>query len=212
MTIGRLHVITDVTLQDRFGHAELALLATAGGADVVQFREKRPWSGSLRLSTAREMRERTAGSPTRLIINDHLDVAAACGADGVHLGRHDADPEAARARLGRGIIVGATANRLDEAVGLGARPVDYLGVGPVYRTRSKANLAPRLGIEGLRRIVAACGRPVIAIGGIDEERIAEVLETGAHGVAVLQTFVVAADPAAAVARLREALDCLGADA
>ncbi len=204
--VGRLHVITDETLQSRFTHVELARLAAEGGADVVQFREKRPRSARQRIAVARSMRRVLDGTAARLVVNDHVDVALGAGVSAVHLGPEDPEPEAARRALGPWCTVGATANDYDAAVRLAPR-VDYLGVGPVFSTRSKERPAPALGLEGLARIAAAVAPvPVIAIGGITVSRVAQVLQTGAHGVAVLSAFVGAADPRAAVLALREAVE------
>ncbi len=204
--LGRLHVITDETLQARFSHVELARLAAAGGADVVQFREKRPWTTRALVRAAAALRDVLAGTGTALVIDDRVDVAAAVGVAAVHLGRDDLDVACARRLLGPGAIIGGTANSLEEAQRVAGLDVDYLGVGPVFGTASKANPAPALGLEGLRAIVAAVGKPVIAIGSITAERIPAVLDAGAHGVAVLSAVVGHEDPAGAARRLRRAID------
>jgi thiamine-phosphate pyrophosphorylase len=103
------------------------------------------------------------------------------------------------------VLIGGTANSLGEAREVWQRPIDYLGVGPVYGTRSKANPAPVLGIEQLRAIVSECPVPVIAIGSITVTRIAEVLDTGAYGVAVLSAITCVADPEAAAREFVEAI-------
>ena len=204
--IGDLHVITDATLQNRYTHAELARQVARGGASVVQFREKRPWTTRELVATAVSVRAALAGTGTALVVNDRADVAAAARAAGLHLGRHDLDPAAARRLLGTECLLGGTANSLEEAVRVGATDVDYLGVGPVFGTRSKADPAPALGLDGLRRIVAAVAKPVIAIGTLTAERVPEVMDTGVHGVAVLSAVVCDADPEAAARRFRAALD------
>jgi len=210
-TVGRLHVLTDVTLQGRYDHVELARLALAGGADVLQYRDKRTLARSERLRTARDLNELAIARGARLIVNDHVDVAAEVGAAGVHLGPSDADLATARLRLGGTPLIGATANDLAGARSVATAPIDYLGVGPVFGTRSKRDPAPALGLDGLREIVEAVALPVIAIGSISADRLAAVLATGAHGVAVLSAFVHAPDPASAVRELRLALDaCCGA--
>ena len=142
----------------------------------------------------------------QLIVDDRVDVAVAAGAEGVHVGRHDLSAAVARQLLGSKRIVGGTANGLDEARRCFGLPLDYLGVGPVFGTRSKANAPPPLGLPALARIAAECPFPVIAIGGITPERVAPVLECGAWGVAVLSAVVCADDPGAAVARFRAAID------
>jgi thiamine-phosphate pyrophosphorylase len=205
--LGDLHVITDETLQDRFSHAELAARVAEGGGAVVQFREKRPRTTQELVEAARRIREALADSRTSLVVNDRADVAAAVEAEGLHLGQHDLEPAVARELLGPHVVIGGTANNLAEAIAVAARgEIDYLGVGPVFGTRSKARPAPALGVEGLRRIVEAVEKPVIAIGAITAERVAEVLDAGAHGVAVLSAVVCARDPAHEAARFREAMN------
>jgi thiamine-phosphate pyrophosphorylase len=202
---GRLHVITDESMQSRFTHLELGALAGAAGADVVQFREKRAWSTRDLLRTARALREKLSAGNTRLIVNDRTDVAAAAEADGVHLGKEDLEPAWARRLLGEGAMIGATANNIGRACVVARPPVDYVGVGPVFGTRSKADPAPMLGIERLRQIVEAVRLPVIAIGGITTDRVEEVLSTGAYGVAVLSAVSDAKDPGEEVARFAGAI-------
>lgn len=205
-SIPRLHVITDETVQQRYAHAQLAALAARGGADAVQLREKRPWTARALVEAARACLSACAAYGALLVIDDRADVARAVGAPALHLGRDDLDVATARAILGAGAVIGGTANSYAEAARVWASGVDYIGVGPVYGTRSKANPAPELGLATLARICADAPVPVIAIGGISAERIAEVMAAGAHGVAVLSAVVLAADPEAETARCRSALD------
>lgn len=204
--IGDLHVITDSVRQQRFEVVELARLAARGGARIVQFRDKAPRTTRELVAVAGAIRAVLAGTGARLVVNDRVDVAAAVGAAGVHLGRHDLDPAVARELLGPAAIIGGTANSLEEALRVAAGPVDYLGVGPVFGTRSKADPAPTLGVDGFARIVAAVSKPVIAIGTITVERVDEVMAAGAAGVAVLSAVVCAADPEAVARDFRRALD------
>ena len=139
------------------------------------------------------------------IIDDRADVTAAAGAQGLHLGKDDLAPVVARRLLGPDILIGGTANSLAEAREVWQRPIDYLGVGPVYGTQSKANPAPVLGIEQLRAIAQECPVPVIAIGSITAERVAEVLDAGAHGVAVISAITCAPDPEAAAREFADAI-------
>ena len=203
--IGRLHVLTDEVLQQRFTHAELAHLAADGGADVVQYRDKRDIPSRERLLLVRQLR-RSLPVGVQLVVDDHVDVALAAGADGVHLGRHDMEPVEARRRLGSRVLIGGTANSFDEACQCFTLPLDYIGAGPVFGTRSKSNAPPALGLETLARIVRASPVPVIAIGGITPDNLDAVVEAGVHGVAVLSGIVAAADPAAATARYQAALE------
>ncbi|NIM64275.1 MAG: thiamine phosphate synthase, partial [Acidobacteria bacterium] len=175
--------------------------------DTVQYREKRALPRHVR--RAMGLRITAAIGASRCIVNDDVDVARAIGARGVHLGPQDRSPQEVRQLWPEVRCIGATANNLERAIHAVSQGVDYLGVGPVYPTSSKARPAPVLGLEGLRRIVAAVDCPVIAIGGIDSRNVGEVLATGAWGVAVLSCVVAAADPRAAAARMRERIDrCL----
>ncbi len=192
--IPRLHVITDETLQTRFSHGELARLALAGGADCVQFREKRPLTTVELVEAARPVVEACRAAGATAVIDDRADVALALDAVAVHLGRHDLDAATARRILGAAAIIGGTANSYNEAARVWKTDVDYLGVGPVFGTRSKAEPAPRMGLETLTRIATHSPKPVIAIGGIEPQHIGDILRTGAHGVAVLSCVVAADSP------------------
>lgn len=203
--IPRLQVITDETIQSRFTHAELAALAVEGGADAVQLREKRQWTTRELLDAAAASLVHCRKQDALLIVDDRADVALSVGAGAVHLGRNDLDIATARSILGPEVVIGGTANDFDEAAQVWRKDVDYIGVGPIYGTKSKANPAPDMGLENLARICAASPVPVIAIGSITAARIPEVMAAGAHGVAVLSAVVAAEDPRAATRACREAL-------
>jgi thiamine-phosphate pyrophosphorylase len=204
--LGRLHVITDESRPTRFSHSDLARLAVAGGADVVQFREKRERSTAELVALARTVSERCRERGAACIVNDRADVALEAGARGVHVGRADLAPGEARRLLGAGAIIGATVHDLEELRSLATAPIDYLGVGPVFGTSSKRTGLPPLGLDGLGRIARAAGLPVIAIGNITPERVAAVLAAGAYGVAVLAGVCLAGDPQAAAARYRDEIE------
>ncbi len=203
--LGRLHVLTDEVLQSRWSHLDLARLAADGGADVVQYRDKRSLPADQRVLVARALR-RALPVGVQLVVNDHAEVALAVGADGVHLGRDDLSPDRARRLLGPRFLIGGTANSLEEARRSFALNLDYLGVGPVFGTRSKAQAPPALGLEALGRIAGESPLPVIAIGGITPENLEAVLEAGAWGVAVLSGVTCSDEPLAATARYRAALE------
>jgi thiamine-phosphate pyrophosphorylase len=209
MPIGRLHVLTDIHLQQRFSHAELARLACAGGADVIQFRQK---EGTVRerLAMLLDVAAVCKESGVQLIVDDHLDLALAVGADGVHLGQQDLPVETARAIVDRlsgpTRLIGATCTTTEQARIAENSGADYIGFGPVFPTTSKANPASVKGLEGLAEVCAAVSIPVIAIGGITMERVRSVLEAGAHGVAVMSAVVSAGQPERAAALFREEID------
>ncbi len=196
--IGRLHVITDEVLQTRFSHVELAAAAAAGGADVIQYREKRPTSTNELIRVCALMSVACREHGATILIDDRVDVAAAVGATAVHLGRDDLPPDVARRILGPDAIIGGTANSVEEAVKVAEQPIDYLGVGPVFGTTSKGDrAAPMLGLERFAKVCAAVDLPVIGIGSITVDRVADVLAAGAFGVAVLSAVVCQDDPQAA---------------
>jgi thiamine-phosphate pyrophosphorylase len=125
----------------------------------------------------------------KIIINDHVNVAKAIRADGVHLGKSDMDPLEARSILGKGVIIGGTANTFEDIKSLAAKGVDYIGLGPFRFTATKENLSPVLGLEGYQEIIAACKKenihqPIIAIGGITVEDVKQLIHTGVYGIAV----------------------------
>lgn len=190
----RLHVITDESIQNRRSHLQLARLALEGGADAVQFREKRKATTRDLVATAREIHSLCVAHGALAIVNDRVDVALAAGCTAVHVGGDDLDPEDVRRLAGDEFLVGGTANSLEEAKSVWHKPVDYLGVGPVFGTRSKANPAPLMGITEFSRICSACPKPVIAIGGISTDRIVDVLHAGAYGIAVISSIVCADSP------------------
>jgi thiamine-phosphate pyrophosphorylase len=202
-----LHVVTDDELLARPGFADVATaLAADGGARLaIHVRGPHTDGGALhRLPGALVEPVRACGA--LLVVNDRVDVALAAGVDAVHLGRDDLPAGLARQLLGPDALLGATANSLEEARRADGLPVDYLGVGPVYGTRSKENPAPELGLDGLRAIVAGVRKPVLAIGNITAERVAEVLDAGAAGVAVLSAVTRDPDPERATMRIRKAID------
>ena len=202
--IGRLHVITTETLQTQYSHADIARLAARGGADVVQFREKRNQNTQTQLQSIEKMAQALQETRCRLIVNDRSDLARAAHA-GLHIGPNDIPPHIARAILGPEAVIGATANNLEMLAKLADAPIDYVGVGPVFGTHSKDNPSPTLEIEGLRAMANKSPFPVIAIGSIAAHQVAEVLGAGAHGVAVISGVVLQNDPEQAARDYRNAI-------
>ncbi len=182
--------------------------AVRGGATLVQLRGK-AWTDRQFLSVAGRALKllRPAGIP--LIINDRADIARAAGAAGVHLGQTDLPAAAAREILGRHAIIGVSAVTSRDAREAGAAGADYLGVGPVFLTRSKDDAGVPLGLGGMQRIRRATKLPVLAIGGIDAENAAAVVGAGADGVAVISAITAAADPEGEAARIIEAIGPTG---
>ena len=178
--------------------------ALEGGIDVVQLRDKGQ-SARERYQTGRRLREQTNTAGVPLVVNDRIDLARAIEADGVHLGQSDLPVEVAREQLGASAIVGVSASTVAEATAAEAAGADYLGVGAVYGTTSKAvpDEENGIGTERIEAIARAVDIPVIGIGGIDATNAAAVVDAGATGVAVISAITAADDPRAATATLRE---------
>lgn len=203
--IGRLHIITDIVVQHRFSHEELAAMAVAGGADTIQFRQK---SGSTKemIQTACRIREICRKAGVIFLVNDRLDWTLACRPDGIHLGQEDFPIPLARQILGNEAIIGGSAGDLDEAHKCLNEGADYIGFGPIFPTSSKEDAGPAAGLEPLRRVVREISLPIIAIGGVTEENLPQILETGVHGIAVISAVCCQEDPQKAAARLHRLIE------
>ena len=206
--LGRLHVLTDFHFQQRWTHAQLAALAVRGGADVVQFRQKAGTTRDRLANLAPTVRACRDGGALCLV-DDHLDLALAAGADGVHLGALDLPIGRARAiadAARQPVVIGATATTAQAAQRAEGEGADYVGFGPVFPTGSKASPASVKGLAGLERACRAVSIPVIAIAGVTAQRVAPCLDAGAWGVAVMTAVSTAPDPAGATAAFRRAID------
>jgi thiamine-phosphate pyrophosphorylase len=197
-----LYVITDETIAAGRTHAEIARLACAGGADAIQLRDK--YCGTMALScTGRLIRGITQKTGTLFIVNDRLDVALACGADGVHLGQEDMQVDVARQLAPRPFVIGISVGNVAEGVAAEKAGADYVALGPVFSTTSKDDAGPALGLSALREIRAAVSIPVIAIGGIGRENVGAVIGAGADGVAVISAVAGQPDITAAARDLKD---------
>ena len=195
----RLIAITDDLRDGRSGLVARAAAAVSGGATMVQVR--------LKDVEARELVEVTRALVTALavpvVVNDRMDVALAAGAAGVHLGADDLPPAAARAIAPEGFIIGSSLGMDSELAD--ARCADYVGIGPVYSTDSKADAGADIGVARFARLATQCARPAVAIGGVTAANVAAVVAVGASGVAVIRAVLSSADPGAAARALRTAM-------
>ena len=199
-----LYPIVDVAaLGERAVGSAVAALA-AGGAKVVQFRAK-GLSDRRFLDLAAEALAAAHAGGAALIVNDRPDVALILGADGVHLGQDDLDPRAVRPLLPPGALLGVSTHNLEQVERAAGAPVDYLAIGPVFPTRSKAAPDPVVGLEMVRKARALVTGSLVAIGGITEENARSVVDAGADGVAVISALLSQADLAAAGRRFAAAL-------
>lgn len=182
----------------RYDFVEGALLALKGGCRWIQLRMKGAEENEI-VRVASILRPICKQYGATLIIDDCVFAVKRCMADGVHLGKNDMDPEAARCILGEGAIIGGTANTFDDVSILYQKGVDYIGLGPFRFTTTKKNLSPVLGIEGYKKIVKQCkgagiNLPIVAIGGITKNDIHHLMETGIAGIAISSGILSSNDP------------------
>lgn len=178
--------------------------AVEGGATLIQLRGKM-WSTREFLEAGIKVRKMLEAINVPLIINDRVDIALACEADGVHLGQDDLPLPCARKILGKSRLIGISINTPEEAREAEKEGADYVGVGPVFATSSKKDLEPFLGLDGLQKIRAIARIPILAIGGITVGNAADVISAGADGVAVISAIAAAHNPKKAATELIESI-------
>ncbi len=197
-----LYLVTDRGLSKGRSTSEIVQAAVHGGVTCVQLREKncsaREFIGEA-LSVQAFLKERRIP----LIINDRLDIAQAVQADGVHLGQSDMPLKMARAIVKDSMLIGISAESLQDAVEAERDGADYIGVSPIYATATKSDTAPALGLEGLREIRKAVNIPLVGIGGLNRSNAAEAIRNGADGIAVVSAIVSADDSEKSAAELSE---------
>lgn len=200
-----LYVITDSRLARGRSHLDVIRAALQGGSTIVQYREKNATTRTM-IEEGLPLLDLCHAHRVPLIVNDRIDVALAIGADGVHVGDDDMPVALARKLMGTTKIVGASADSLDKAHSAIAAGADYVGVGAVFATGSKADAGAPIGLEGLSRVAAASRVPVVGIGGIGAQNAASVIHAGAAGIAVISAVVHAEDVEKAARELRHIVD------
>jgi thiamine-phosphate pyrophosphorylase len=197
-----LCVITDPGLAPGRDHVTIAAAALAGGADMIQLRDK---TGSLRdlLPQARAVRELCRSRGALFIVNDRVDLALAADADGAHVGQEDLPAASARRLLGPRRLLGVSTHSLAQAEAARQAGADYIGFGPMFATGTKDTGYEPRGLNALRGIRRAVSLPILAIGGITLENATLVIEAGAAAPAVISAVVAAADISAAAAAFRQ---------
>lgn len=192
----QLQFITHHT--ETYSYMDSALLALEGGCKWIQLRMKDASYTSV-LETAVNMKALCKEYGATFIIDDHVSLAAAVKADGVHLGKNDMPVPEARKLLGPGFLIGGTANTFDDLKNLVLQGIDYAGIGPFRYTETKRNLSPILGTNGYAEIISRCQEegiriPFVAIGGITSEDIPELLHAGVPGIALSGAVLQAENP------------------
>jgi thiamine-phosphate diphosphorylase len=198
-----LYVILDRAVAGGRDLLDLLDAVIAGGCRMVQLREK-TWPSGRVYPLAERLRDRCRQEGVTFIVNDRVDLAVAVGADGVHLGQDDLPPDAARPLLRRGMILGLSTHSVEQALAAHAARADYVAVGSMFPTATKPDfelVGPGL-VASLRSRIPV---PLVAIGGITLDNVAEVIRAGADGVAVISAVCAAPDPREATERFLAAI-------
>jgi len=195
---GFYSVLTDPVI----GYEEMTRILVDHGIAFVQLRVK---DGNISEITkiAEKMRVITAGSITKLIINDYPQIALDVSADGVHIGQDDNPIEKVREFLGDGFIIGLSTHSREQVLDACGRMPDYIGMGPVYATPTKKNPDPVIGITGLKSMLEAATVPEVAIGGIDFTNIRDVLGAGAKNFCMVRQLTVSKNPDAVLKEMKK---------
>lgn len=194
----------------RYTIPEEVQMAIEGGCKWIQLRMKDATYDEMK-STALEIIPICRENDIILVIDDNVELVNELRVHGVHLGKNDMDPRKAREILGPHAIIGVTANTADDILSFRGIDVDYVGVGPFRHTTTKKNLAPVIGLDGYKDIVAkvtAAGNklPLVAIGGITLEDVTGIMATGVQGIAVSGSIINAPDPVRYTTQLLNALN------
>lgn len=195
-----LYLVTDRSLSLGRSIEDVVEKAVGGGVTMVQLREKDSTTREFyQLAVALKNILHPFGVP--LIINDRLDIALACDADGLHIGQSDMPYSVVRNLLGKNKIIGLSVENIQDAMDANRLDVDYIGISPVFGTLTKTDTAPALGLEGIREIMKISKHPSVGIGGINNTNVADIINLGANGAAVVSAIMSAPDPEKAAKEL-----------
>ncbi len=187
-----LYAIVDTALRREGSLRTVVEALLQAGVRVIQYRHKEPFR-SAHFDECCTLAEKIRGRGGLFLVNDRADVAALCGAGGVHLGQDDLPPEKARAFLGAGAIIGRSTHNGEQVALADQEPVDYIAIGPVFPTATKKNADPLVGLQGVSEARRLTHKPLVAIGGITLENAAAVIQAGADAVAVASDLLLAPD-------------------
>ena len=199
-----LYLVLDPLLCRDLGMVETTRAAVAGGATMIQLRDKEASIPAM-IETGRALKQILHGTNVRLIVNDNVEAAIAIGADGLHIGQEDMNAADARRLIGPDMILGLSVETEALASSIDAGIIDYAGIGPVFATSTKPDHKQPIGFDGLARIVRLCPVPSVAIGGLKAVHTADVLSCGADGLAVVSAICGQPDPQAATIIIAKAI-------
>jgi len=206
LVIPRLYVILDA------GVIQGPIQVVAGqlfdaGVRLLQYRGKNVAARDM-LETSKVLAGIARERGATFFVNDRPDVAWLAGADGVHVGQDDLNVEQARSLVGQGRWVGVSTHNIEQFEKAAATSADYIAIGPIFQTSSKANPDPVVGTEMIRQVRRLTQKPIVAIGGIRLENAVDVIEAGADSIAVIRDIVAAADPAKQAEQFLERLSAV----
>lgn len=193
-----LYLVTDSSFLRGRALVDVVAQAIAGGVTMVQLREKEATTRHFS-NTALTVKQLTQQAGIPLIINDRVDIALAVDADGLHIGQSDLPYPIARRLMGHDKIIGLSVETLEQAQDANLMDVDYLGISPVFGTATKTDIAPPFGLDGTRQLATLSKHPLVGIGGINLSNARQVMQAGAHGVAIVSAIMCAEDPKQAAA-------------
>jgi thiamine-phosphate pyrophosphorylase len=197
-----IYLVTDRELSRGRPIEEIVAAAVRGGVTIVQLREKECSTREF-IRLAERVKRILVPRNIPLIINDRIDIALAVDADGVHIGQNDMPYNIARALLGTDKIIGLSVESVADARDAEFLDVDYLGVSPIYFTPTKTDLKHELGLDGLRQIKSFSRHPLVGIGGLNAENVADLIKSGADGIAVVSAICSADNPEKATRELAQ---------
>ena len=195
-----LYLVTDRRLALGRPLEEVVEEAVKGGVSMVQLREK-DCSSLEFYKLALSLKRCLQAYKVPLIINDRLDIALACDAEGLHLGHSDLPPTIARKVFGKNKIIGISVESIEDAIEANTLDVDYIGISPVFSTPTKTDTAAAIGLSGVRKITRVSKHPSVGIGGINIHNAEAIIQAGAGGIAVVSALMSAKDPYAAAEQL-----------
>ncbi|NOS35076.1 MAG: thiamine phosphate synthase [Deltaproteobacteria bacterium] len=198
------YLITDRRGTGGRGLVDVVEMALKGGVGAVQLREKDLSAREL-MEVGSELREVTRRYGARFLINDRVDIALALDCDGVHLGQRGISPRDARKLLGKRGLIGVSTHGIEEARRAEEEGADFITLGPIFHTPSKAQYGDPIGVEQIGCVKREISLPIFALGGIREERVREVMDGGADGIGMISVILAAKEPSEAAASLVRAL-------
>jgi thiamine-phosphate diphosphorylase len=197
-----LYLVTDRNISKGRHNLSVVESAVRGGVSCVQLREKNCSTFEF-IEQALLLKKFLSDQNIMLIINDNLEVAQAVGADGIHLGQKDTPLSTAKKIIGDSMIIGISAEYLNDAVRAEKEGADYIGVGPIYSTATKTDTGAPIGLDGLIKIRKSVKIPIVAIGGVNHTNAESVIKSGADGIAVVSAIVSAKNPEKAARELKK---------